>query len=148
MTSQTPSPAPAAAAPFALTGLDHVVFRVVDRERMLAFWCGVLGCPVEREQPELGLVQIRAGTALIDLVTVDGVLGRRGGPAPGRDGHNVEHVCVGVRPFDEAALTAHLARHGVAVVESGPRYGAEGEGPSLYVRDPEGNVIELKGPPA
>ena len=82
-----------------------------------------------------------------DLVTVDGVLGRRGGPAPGPDGHNVEHVCVGVRPYDEAALTAHLARHGVAVVESGPRYGAEGEGPSLYVRDPEGNVIELKGPP-
>lgn len=147
MTSPTPSPA-TAGVPFSLTGLDHVVFRIVDRERMLAFWCGVLGCPVEREQPELGLVQIRAGTALIDLVTVDGVLGRRGGPAPGPDGHNVEHVCVGVRPFDEAALTAHLARHGVAVVESGPRYGAEGEGPSLYVRDPEGNVIELKGPPA
>ena len=138
-------PAAPTATPFALTGLDHVVFRIVDRERMLEFWCGVLGCAIEREQPELGLVQIRAGTALIDLVTVDGVLGRRGGPAPGPDGHNVEHVCVGVHPFDEAALTAHLARHGVAVVESGPRYGAGGEGPSLYVRDPEGNVIELKG---
>jgi catechol 2,3-dioxygenase-like lactoylglutathione lyase family enzyme len=138
---------PPTAAPFALTGLDHVVFRVVDLDRMLGFYCGVLGCTVEREQAELGLVQLRAGTSLIDLVTVDGTLGRRGGPAPGPDGHNVEHVCLGVRPFDEAALTAHLARHGVAIVESGPRYGAEGEGPSIYVRDPEGNVIELKGPP-
>jgi glyoxylase I family protein len=139
-------PKTTSAPPFALTGLDHVVFRVVDLERMLTFYCDVLGCTVEREQAELGLFQLRAGTSLIDLVTVDGPLGRRGGPAPGPDGHNVEHVCLGVRPFDEAALTAHLSAHGVAVVESGPRYGAEGEGPSLYVRDPEGNVIELKGP--
>lgn len=141
MPTATPS-----APPFALAGLDHVVFRVADLERMLAFYCDVLGCTREREQPELGLYQLRAGSSLIDLVTVDGVLGRRGGPAPGLDGHNVEHVCLAVAPFDEAALTAHLAAHGVAIAESGLRYGAEGEGPSLYVRDPEGNTIELKGP--
>lgn len=140
-------PKTTSAPPFALAGLDHVVFRVVDLERMLTFYCDVLGCTVEREQAELGLFQLRAGTSLIDLVTVDGPLGRRGGPPPGPDGHNVEHVCLGVRPYDEGALTAHLLAHGIAIVESGPRYGAEGEGPSLYVRDPEGNVIELKGPP-
>jgi len=131
--------------PFALTGIDHVVLRVVDLPRMLAFYGEVLGCRVEREQPAIGLTQLRAGASLIDLVTVDGELGRRGGDAPRRDAPNVDHVCLGIEPFDEEQLRAHLARHAVDVVESGMRYGANGEGPSVYVRDPEGNVIELKG---
>lgn len=131
-----------------LRGLDHLVLRVVDLQRMLAFYCGALGCTVERRVERLGLVQLRAGDALIDLVPVDGALGRAGGAAPGREGRNLDHFCLRVAPFDEAAMRAQLRAHGV---EAGPlesRYGAEGEGPSLYVADPEGNVVELKGPPA
>ena len=86
-----------------------------------------------------------AGRSLIDLVDVTGKLGRPGGAAPGAEGRNVDHVCLGVRPYDEAALRAHLASHGVSVQESGSRYGAEGEGHAIYIRDPEGNTVELKG---
>jgi catechol 2,3-dioxygenase-like lactoylglutathione lyase family enzyme len=139
---------PEAAGAIPVRGLDHIVLRVTGLDTMLRFYGEVLGCPVERRQDELGLVQLRAGSALIDLVPVDGELGRMGGAAPGREGRNLDHLCLRVEPFDEAAIRAHLARHGV---EAGPlesRYGAEGEGPSIYLQDPEGNTVELKGPPA
>jgi catechol 2,3-dioxygenase-like lactoylglutathione lyase family enzyme len=131
--------------PFEPTGIDHIVFRVRDVPTTLAFYRDVLGCVPERQQEELGLYQLRAGRSLIDLVDVTGRLGRPGGAAPGAEGRNVDHVCLGVRPYDEAALRAHLASHGVSVQESGSRYGAEGEGHAIYIRDPEGNTIELKG---
>lgn len=130
--------------PFQITGLDHLVLRVRDRERMVAFYCGVLGCSLEREQAAIGLTQIRAGRSLIDLVTVDGKLGRMGGAAPGMEGRNLDHFCLTIDGYDEAVLRAYLSVHGVEAGESGRRYGAEGEGPSLYLRDPEGNAIELK----
>jgi glyoxylase I family protein len=127
------------------SGLDHIVLRVVDLPRVLAFYRDVLGCAVDKEQPELGLTQLRAGHSLIDLVAIDGRLGRAGGAAPGVEGRNLDHFALGVQSFDEPWLRAHLASHGIEVVESGVRYGAEGYGPSLYIRDPEGNVVELKG---
>jgi catechol 2,3-dioxygenase-like lactoylglutathione lyase family enzyme len=132
--------------PFAMRGLDHIVLRVVDLPRMLAFYHDVLGCTDEREQAELGLYQLRAGASLIDLVTLDGKLGARGGAAPGAEGRNLDHFALAIEPFDRDALGAHLAAHRVEILEEGPRYGAEGEGPSVYIRDPEGNVVELKGP--
>ncbi|KUL96363.1 lactoylglutathione lyase [Bosea sp. WAO] len=131
--------------PFTLAGLDHVVFRTSDPARMLRFYQDVLGCPLERRQDELGLAQLRAGRSLIDLVDIAGPLGRAGGAAPGAEGRNVDHICLGIRPFDEEGLRAHLARHGVAIVAAGSRYGAEGEGQAIYIRDPDGNAIELKG---
>jgi len=130
--------------PFQIAGLDHIVLRVRDRERMLAFYCGVLGCTLEREQAAIGLTQIRAGRSLIDLVTIDGKLGRMGGAAPGSEGRNLDHFCLTIDAYDEQALRAYLIAHGVKVGESGQRYGAEGDGPSLYLHDPEGNAIELK----
>jgi catechol 2,3-dioxygenase-like lactoylglutathione lyase family enzyme len=130
-----------------IEGLDHVVLRVADVERSLRFYCGVLGCAVERRSEALGLHQLRAGRSLIDLVAVDSPLGRAGGPPPG-PGRNVDHVAVRLAVFDEPALRAHLAAHGVEPGDVGQRYGAEGMGPSMYVRDPDGNVVELKGPPA
>lgn len=136
------------ARPFVPLGIDHIVLRVADLELMLAFYCEVLGCTVEKEQPGLGLTQLRAGRSIIDLVTLDGALGRKGGAGPGEEGRNLDHFCLTVAPYDEGVLTAHLAGHGVEVLEAGLRYGAEGEGPSLYVRDPEGNVVELKCPAA
>lgn len=127
--------------------IDHIVLRVVELDRMLRFYGDVLGCPVERRQDEIGLVQLRAGSSMIDLVPVDGKLGRMGGAAPGVEGRNVDHFCLRVAPFDAGAIGAHLAAHGVAAGRVEQRFGAEGEGPSIYVTDPEGNVVELKGPP-
>ncbi|HXY99786.1 MAG TPA: VOC family protein [Stellaceae bacterium] len=135
-------------AAFRPLALDHVVLRVSDIERARAFYCDVLGCAFEKWQESIGLLQLRAGAALIDLVEVEGPLGRAGGAAPGREGRNVDHFCLRIAPFDAAALGAHLAAHGVKAGEVVPRYGAEGTGPSLYLTDPDGNMIELKGPPA
>lgn len=136
------------AHPVQIAGFDHIVLRIGDKARMLRFYCDVLGCTVDRDRPELGLTHLRAGDDLIDLIAVDGPLGRAGGAAPGKEGRNLDHFCLRVRPFDEAAIRAHLAKHGVEIVESGERYGADGDGMSLYIRDPEGSTIELKGPPA
>lgn len=132
---------------FRILAIDHLVLRVVDLERMLHFYCEALGCTVERRQPSIGLVQLRAGSALIDLVPVDGELGRAGGAPPGKDARNLDHFCLRVAPFDAAAIREHLARHGYAAGPVEQRYGAEGAGPSIYVADPEGNVVEIKGPP-
>ncbi|MBS0448658.1 MAG: VOC family protein [Proteobacteria bacterium] len=133
---------------FRLLGLDHVVLRVVDLQRMLRFYLDVLGCTIERRQDDIGLVQLRAGSSLIDLVPVDGKLGSAGGAAPGRDGRNLDHYCLRVEPFDAEAIGLQLARHGLTVGPVEQRHGAEGDGPSIYIGDPEGNVVELKGPPA
>ena len=134
--------------PIAVTGFDHMVLRVADKASMLAFYCGVLGLSVDKEQPHVGLTHIRAGSQMIDLITLDGPLGKLGGAAPGPEGRNVDHFALQVRPFDAAAIRTHLAAHGVEVVDEDQRYGAEGDGPSLYIRDPEGNTVELKGPSA
>jgi glyoxylase I family protein len=127
--------------------IDHVVLRVIDLDAMIKFYCDVLGCNVEKRQDDLGLIQLRAGRCLIDLVPVSGKLGRAGGAPPGREGHNMDHLCVRVDPFDAQAIGAHLAGHGVAAGPVEQRYGAEGAGPSIYIKDPEGNSVELKGPP-
>ena len=127
--------------------IDHLVWRVVDLDAMLRFYGEALGCPIERRQDSIGLVQLRAGSSLIDLVPVDGKLGRAGGAAPGPEGRNLDHFCLRVDPFDEAAIRSQLAKHGYAAGPVEQRNGAEGEGPSIYVTDPEGNVVELKGPP-
>ena len=133
--------------PFVLRQLDHLVLRVRDVALMQAFYCDVLGCSVERRQDGIGLLQLRAGASLIDLVSLDGKLGRMGGAGPGAEGRNVDHFCLRIEPFDRDALLAHLQAHGARIGEFGSRYGAEGEGPSQYLFDPEGNLVELKGPP-
>ena len=130
-----------------LQRIDHVVLRVAELDRMIGFYCDVLGCTVERRQDDIGLVQLRAGDALVDLVSVDGKLGSQGGAAPGAQGRNVDHICFRVEPFDEAGIRRTLAGAGIDAGPTASRYGAEGEGPSIYLTDPEGNTLELKGPP-
>ena len=133
--------------PFALLGLDHVVLRVRDMAGLERFYCEVVGCAVARRRPELGLLHLRAGRTMIDLVDAAGPLGHEGGGLPDHGAPNVDHLCLRVDPFDANAIAGHLRRHGVEPSEVGIRYGADGEGPSLYLHDPEGNRIELKGPP-
>ena len=132
---------------FTVQGIDHVVLRVVDVEGVIRFYKDVLGCAVERRKDDLGLIQLRAGRSLIDLVDVNGELGQKCGAAPGAEARNMDHFCLRIDPFDEAKIRAHLRAHGVEAGELATRYGAEGDGPSLYIQDPEGNTVELKGPP-
>lgn len=133
--------------PIRIRGLDHVVFRVADLERSKRFYCEVLGCTEEKWQEKIGLLQLRAGDTLVDLVSLDGKLGREGGGPPDPNGRNVDHVCFKLSAFDAAAIARHLEAHGVAPGEVASRYGSEGEGPSMYIRDPDGNTVELKAPP-
>jgi glyoxylase I family protein len=126
-----------------VAGLDHLVLRVADLDRAIKFYGEVLGCHVERRLEEPKLVQLRAGASMIDLVPA--------GSAPpsveATAGRNLDHFAVRINTFDFPALAAHLRRYGVAVGEVKRRYGAEGYGSSLYITDPDGNVVELKGPP-
>ena len=138
---------PRMAAPFSIRDLDHLVLRVANLDRSLAFYCGVLGCTVERRQEGIGLVQLRAGRSLIDLVPLDGKLGAAGGAGPGAEGRNVDHFCLRVDPFDGPAIAAYLRDNGLSPGEVAPRFGADGKGPSIYLTDPDGNTVELKGPP-
>ena len=127
--------------------IDHLVLRVTDVDAMVRFYGEVLGCPVHRIDEKIRLVQLRAGRGLIDLIPVDSEIGRAGGAAPGREGRNMDHFCLRVDPWDADAIGAHLRAHGV---DAGPvvqRFGAQGQGPSMYLSDPEGNTVELKGPP-
>ena len=135
------------AVPFRLIRLDHVVLRARDGDTLVRFYRDVLGCSLERENADAGLIQLRAGEALIDIVPVEGRLGRAGGRAPDTaGGHNVDHVCLRIDPFDAPAITEHLKRPGAEPSDLRHVYGAEGMGPSIYVDDPEGNTVELKGP--
>ena len=127
--------------------IDHLVLRVRDVDAMVRFYGEVLGCPVHRVDEKIRLVQLRAGRGLIDLIPVDSEIGRAGGAAPGEEGRNMDHFCLRVENWDADAIRAHLQAHGVAPGAVAQRFGAEGQGPSIYVTDPEGNVMELKGPP-
>ena len=133
---------------FQLLRLDNIVLRCSSLPPMLAFYQQLLGCTLERSLPDLGLYQLRAGQQLIDLISVDGALGQEGGAAPSTQGHNLAHFCLRIEPYDVASLTVFFTSHHISVSNSEQRYGADGFGPSLYIRDPMGNTIELKGPPS
>lgn len=134
-------------APFKLACLDHVVLRVPDMERALAFYRDVLGADIERKLERIGMVQLRVGASIIDLVDLNGDwLKSAGAKAFTPDAVNVDHICIRIEPFDEQAIEAYLKGHGVEIGEKGVRYGAQGDGPSIYVRDPFGTTVELKGP--
>lgn len=132
------------APPFRLEGIDHVVLLVDGMAEAEHFYRAVIGCSVERALPEHAMLQLRAGAALIDLVDISREEGAWARPEAA-GGRNLDHVCLATGPWDEAGLRAHLAAHGVEIVEEGIRFGARGDGLSFYVRDPAGNTIELKG---
>lgn len=128
-----------------ILGLDHVVIRTTQLPVMLEFYCDFLGCKQERELDEsIGLVQLRAGSALIDIVPVESKLGRLGGGPPRQDGRNIDHFCLCIADVDEAQILEELASRGISNSGFAERYGAQGFGRSIYIDDPEGNVVELK----
>ncbi|WP_321390698.1 VOC family protein [Emcibacter sp.] len=125
-----------------VSGLDHIVLITDNMPGMIEFYGTVLGCPVERELKEFGLVQIRAGKALVDLQE-----SKYAANGPGTDfRRNMEHFCLTLKVWDEDALIAHLRACNISCDAPARRYGAEGYGPSIYINDPDGNRIELKGP--
>jgi catechol 2,3-dioxygenase-like lactoylglutathione lyase family enzyme len=126
--------------------LDHIVLRVQDIDKSVRFYEGVLGAKVERRVEKVGLAQMRVGTSMIDLISVDGHLGREGGAGPGKEGRNVDHLCIRIDRFDEDGLIRFLRANGVEPFDIAKRFGADGYGPVMYVRDPDGNMVELKGP--
>jgi glyoxylase I family protein len=132
---------------FKIRQIDHLVLRVVNLQAMLDFYINVVGCSMEKIQEDQGLYQVRAGNSLIDLIPVDGRLGKVGGKAPGSEGRNLDHFCLRIDPFDADEILQYFRNKGIEPGNVESRYGAEGEGPSIYVTDPERNVVELKGPP-
>ena len=130
---------------FKIVAIDHIVLRTSKIDQMRHFYCDVLGCSIEREtSEELGLIQLRAGSALIDLVTVDSKLGRIGGGKPTNGDNNLDHFCLQLKSISEQAIIEHLESHGVKTGEFDQRYGAQGFGQSIYIQDPEGNTVELR----
>jgi glyoxylase I family protein len=129
-----------------LRGIDHVVLRVRDIELVRRFYCDILGASHVVYRPEFGMSHLRVGAAMIDLVEVSGPLGKTGGVGPGAEGRNMDHLCLRVEPFNEQEILSYLRKRGVAVGDVRNRFGAEGNGVSIYVTDPEGNTVELKGP--
>ncbi len=124
---------------FAILGLDHVVLRVADMDRALAFYCGVLGLREERRVESIGLVQLRAGASMVDLVPSK--------DAGDRNGRDMDHFALRLGGWDADGIRAYLAAQGFPAGEPALRVGAEGNGWSIYVDDPDGNTVELKGPP-
>ncbi len=128
-----------------ITSIDHIVLRTAKLNEMLEFYCDVLGCTIEREtSTEMGMKQLRAGNALIDIVEVNSKLGRLGGGPPSQTGNNVDHFCFQLESISEIELKNHLELHGISVGEFSDRYGAQGVGRSIYIKDPQGNTIELR----
>jgi glyoxylase I family protein len=126
--------------PLKVAELDHVVLRCRDQNRAYDFYTRVLGLVEERRIAQIGLIQLRAGRSMIDLVPA--------GEPRVETGLNVDHVCLAVEARDLNEVVAYLRGQAVEVMgEPAMRYGAHGAGLSIYVRDPEGNVVELKQMP-
>src|SRR5262245_64458850 len=105
--------------PFVVEELDHVVLRCRDQPGMLRFYVRVLGLVEERRLEAIGLIQLRAGRSLVDLVPDVGT-------AP-RDHPNVDHVCLAIATPDMEVVVRHLAAEGVETIgEPMVRYGARG----------------------
>ena len=125
--------------------IDHIVLRTDCVDSMVRFYSNVLGCKIERTlPPETGLTQLRAGKSLIDIVAVDSQLGRAGGGPPTAKDNNLDHFCLQIESIDENELRDWLKSQGIDSGAFEIRYGAEGFGPSVYINDPDGNIVELR----
>jgi len=139
-------PAAASRRPFAVARIDHVVLRCRDIQAMLDFYRDVLGLDVAKRNERLGMIHLRAGSAMVDLIPMAQLPTDRDGPASTATSHNMDHLCLRIEPFDVARLEAYFGARGIMLGELRVRFGAEGDGTSFYLQDPEGNRVELKGP--
>jgi glyoxylase I family protein len=129
--------------PFDLRAIDHVVLIVDGLEDAVKWYAEVVGATEEKSLRQFGMVQLRAGASMIDLVDAGSEPGEWARP-PVDGGRNMDHLCLEIGPVTKAAMDAHLASHGLEVEEEGLRGGAKGEGYSWYIRDPWDHQIELK----
>ncbi|MCK9563980.1 MAG: VOC family protein [Bacteroidales bacterium] len=130
---------------FRVRNIDHIVLRVQDMDKSLDFYTNILGCEVAKRNEKYQMIHLRAGSAMIDIIDIKGPLGIEGGAAPENERRNVDHFCLNIEPFDESALIDYFKGLGMKVDRAETRYGAEGYGASIYIRDPDGNRVELKG---
>jgi glyoxylase I family protein len=129
--------------PFELRAIDHVVLIVDDLERAVKWYAEVVGATEEGDLRQFGMVQLRSGASMIDLVDAASETG--GWAKPKVDGgRNMDHLCLEIGPVTKQAMQAHLKKHKLDVEEEGWRSGAKGEGYSWYIRDPWDHQIELK----
>ena len=133
--------------PLQIKGIDHIVLRVKDVDHAIRFYQDVLGCTMDRARTDIGLYHLRAGNAFIDLVDINGAIGQKGNGASTTEGRNMDHFAIRIENFNEPSIRTHLKAHNIIAGETVERYGAEGSGPSIYIEDPDGNIVELKGPP-
>lgn len=119
----------------AISGIDHIVLRTKNREKLVMFYCDILGCTVENIQDSIALTQLRAGRNLIDIVEVDQMVQR--------DNSNLEHFCLRLENFDYSSLQHYFLKHNIKLHRYGKRYGSQGMGYSFYICDCDGNEIEL-----
>jgi catechol 2,3-dioxygenase-like lactoylglutathione lyase family enzyme len=137
---QTPT-----AAVLSVRGIDHFVLRVRDIEAAQRFYCEVLGAQYVAHRSEFGMTHLRVGASMIDLVAANGQPGKPGAAPAGKELRNADHLCLRIEPFDQERIVAHLKRLGVEIGEIRRWFDAEGNGVSIYLNDPEGNSVELKG---
>lgn len=136
--------------PFRLQAIDHIVIRAANAAELVAFYVEAIGCKLAWDRPELGLTHLEAGNAMIDIVSIEGPLGTQGvslaakAEAGAGSGRNVDHLCLRIAPFDFEALKAHFERFAIVLAPPQARFGAQGNGLSIYLTDPEGNGVELK----
>ena len=133
--------------PLQIKGIDHIVLRVKDIDRAIRFYQDVLGCTMDRARTDIGLYHLRAGNAFIDLLDINGAIGQKGNGVSTTEGRNMDHFAIRIENFNEPSIRTHLKAHNFIAGETVERYGAEGSGPSIYIEDPDGNIVELKGPP-
>ena len=120
-----------------ISGIDHVVIKVADLDRSIRFYCEILGCTLDWRREEIGLAHLRVGASFIDLLAC--------ATLPPDAIRNMDHLCLTVADFDAEKVRQHLLQHGVATVPAAERYGASGWGLSVYLADPDGNGLELRG---
>jgi glyoxylase I family protein len=129
--------------PFELRAIDHVVLIVDDLERAAKWYADVVGATEEHSLRQFGMVQLRAGASMIDLVDAASEKGEWARPKVD-GGRNMDHLCLEIGPVTKAAMQAHLKKHELEIEEEGWRSGAKGQGYSWYIRDPWDHQIELK----
>jgi catechol 2,3-dioxygenase-like lactoylglutathione lyase family enzyme len=131
---------------FTVTGMDHIVLKVRDMDRVLDFYLNVLGLKGERleefRQGRVPFPSVRINhDTIIDLFPVQA----SADDVPDARSSDLDHFCLVVDQTDMSQVVAYLQRHGVAI-QQGPvtRWGAHGNGTSIYFSDPENRQIEIR----